>query len=172
MPVIGLSGTPGAISGIWGLYELTAVSATGSVAAAQLALFRHDDGRLLDPTARWLWDHLLRPGTTISPLDALRGAAATDAALELGAAAEQRGGAIYPAMIARLEARTAAERDRGAAAYAARRGALERIGLTNVRRIRLAELAEEERVWRAEIAERARVHPQLTPLLIVRVEAR
>ncbi len=183
LPTLVVSGMPAGIAGVWGLYEVVAaplVVGASAPYAAQAAeapttsvtfpLFLHQDGRLLEPTARWLWEHLLRPTTTIRVGAPLRGAAATDGAVRLTAAAEQRGGPLYTALVTRLRGQRAAERTRGDEAYAARRAALARIGLPNVRRARLAELEAEEQRWRADLAGHLALQPELRPLLLVVVE--
>jgi hypothetical protein len=170
VPVMRVSGMPAGVAGFWGLYTIAAEGEHRDHATVALPLFMHHDGRLLDPTARWLWDHLLRPTTAISPLAPLRGAESAAIATRLGAAAEQRGESLYRSAISRIQAQAVAEDDRGTVAYAARRTALERIGLPNVRRARLAELEHEEHDWRRELASRARVRPALRPLLIIGVE--
>ena len=170
IPVLRVGGMPAGVVGILGLYELVVMGGARDLASAALPLFLHQDGRLLDPTARWLWDHLLRPMTVISVGEPLRGAEAMDAMLHLTAAAEQRGGPVYAELVARLSGQLSTERARGSEAYAARRAALERIGLANVRRARLAELAAEARQWRDELAAREQVQPALRPLVLLAVE--
>ncbi len=170
VPVVRVSGLPVGVTGVWGLYTVAAEGATGDQATVALPLFMHHDGRLLDPTARWLWDHLLRMTTAMTPLAPLHGAEAMALATRMGAAAEQRGESLYRSAISRIQVQAAAEEDRGRVAYAARRTALERIGLPTVRRARLAELEHEEFTWRRDLTRRTRVRPALRPLLLISVE--
>jgi hypothetical protein len=135
-----------------------------------LPLFHHDDGRWLDPTARWLWDALLRPSTPITVVEGMRGTAAADAYATHRATAEQRGASVFHHLAAQVQQQIAAEQDRRTAAYAARRQALERIGLANVRQARLRDLAQEEAAWVAQLQQRARLRPSLTTVLLMRVE--
>ncbi|HUS84503.1 MAG TPA: hypothetical protein VMX56_05130 [Anaerolineales bacterium] len=61
------------------------------------------------------------------------------------------------------------EREKGEFAFAARRRSIERIGLPAVRMHRLAQLEQEERVWRDELLAKKQVIPEMIPLAIVRV---
>jgi len=175
LPVLALSGLPAGVDGVWGLWEIAAqgadaaLSLTGLPTSVLLPLFRHDDGRVLDPTARWIWDALLRPATAITLREPLRGPSAEEAYRSHEAVIRQRGGPLYAGLIAQLRDRIATERARGQEAYAARRGALERIGLPNVRKARLAELAAEEIMWRAALEQRAQLQPALRGLILLRV---
>jgi hypothetical protein len=65
--------------------------------------------------------------------------------------------------------RLAREREKGEYAFEARRRAVQRLGLPEVRTHRLAQLAQDKQAWRDRLDAQARVSPELTPLLIVRV---
>jgi hypothetical protein len=170
LPVVRASGLPAGIQGIWSLWEIAASDETDPQPCTLLPLFHHDDGRWLDPTARWLWDALLRPSTPITVVESMRGTSATDAYATHRATAEQRGASVFHHLVEQVQQQIAAERDRRTAAYAARRQALERIGLANVRQARLRDLAQEEAAWVAQLQQRARLRPSLTAVLLVRVE--
>ena len=55
-------------------------------------------------------------------------------------------------------------------AFAARRRAIERIGLPQVRDYRLTQLTQEEQTWREAMQQKSEVTPELIPLLLMRVE--
>jgi hypothetical protein len=58
---------------------------------------------------------------------------------------------------------------RHAYAFAARRRAVERVGLQAVRSHRLTQLTQEEQAWREQLTRLAEVQPELTPLVITYV---
>jgi hypothetical protein len=62
------------------------------------------------------------------------------------------------------------EREKLAYAFAARRRALERVGLVTVRAHRLAQLETEEREQGTDLAEADKVVPELVPIIVVRVD--
>jgi len=57
-----------------------------------------------------------------------------------------------------------------ASAFSARRRAIERIGLPHVRNHRLSLLEQEEERFHEQLERRAQILPEMTPLLLVRVE--
>ena len=86
------------------------------------------------------------------------------------AIAEKQGKTIYNDLVqARIE-HLNRERDKGLFAFAARRRAIERIGLPQVRDHRLAILDREEREWQAQLERRAQIIPEMLPLLLIRVD--
>ena len=66
--------------------------------------------------------------------------------------------------------RIARDREKADYAFAARRKAIERIGLPQVRNYRLNLLAQEEQVFQKQLDEKAHAYPEMVPLLVIRVE--
>jgi hypothetical protein len=133
-----------------------------------LPLFLHQDHRVLAPTARHIWERLV----TETPFDtAPGGVQPTDAVLEaLKLAAEEYGRPLYSALVEDHHARLARERAKATTAFQARRRAIQRIGLAAVRAHRVAELEREEQEWRQEIERRESIQPDLTPILVLKIE--
>ena len=65
--------------------------------------------------------------------------------------------------------RQAQQRQKGQRAFEARRKAIERIGLLQVRNHRLRELAREETQWKERLAEQEAALPELTALILLQV---
>ena len=133
-----------------------------------MPLFLHDNGRCLTPAARHVWDQLL----TVSPdiRGHVIGEAAENAYARTREAAETQGRSIYYELLRTHRDRLSREREKGEYAIAARRRAIERIGLPAVREHRLAQLDQEERMWRDRLESQARVTPEMAPLLLARLE--
>ncbi|RLB88844.1 MAG: hypothetical protein DRH50_14590, partial [Deltaproteobacteria bacterium] len=77
---------------------------------------------------------------------------------------------IYDELVQIHRERLTHERDKGAYAFAARRRAVERIGLPQVRDHRLTVLEWEEREWSARLERRAQIIPEMVPLLLIRLD--
>ncbi|MHB0871088.1 MAG: helicase-related protein, partial [Chloroflexota bacterium] len=165
------------VCGCWSLWRVEIVGADAErgqseggetpLARQFMPVFLHDDGRLLLPTARHIWDQL------VAGVGEVSGEIAGDQAAELFRAlrdaAEAQGKPLYDGLLSRHREGLAKEREKGEHAFAARRRAVGRIGLAAVRGHRLAQLDREEREWRQRLVERAEVMPGLVPLLMVRV---
>jgi hypothetical protein len=132
-----------------------------------MALFLHEDGRLLLPTARHIWDQMLSQETEV--VGHLQGAEAHHAFACLREAAETQGQCIYDELVLAHRDHRARAREKGEYAFATRRQAVERIGLPAVRHYRLAQLAHEAQAWREQLSRMAEVQPELILLLIVQV---
>jgi superfamily II DNA or RNA helicase len=168
LAVLRLRDLPAEIQGWWSLWRIALHTAEWNRQRI-MPLFRHDDGRVLGPTARRLWDRLLDdPGVVAGQIE---GQAAWDAFAAVERAAEAQGRSIYEELVREHRQRVAQEREKGLFAFGSRRRAIERIGLPAVRGHRLAQLADEERNWREQIEQQAEAGPELAPLLLVRVEA-
>ena len=85
-------------------------------------------------------------------------------------AAEEHGKPIYEALVQEHRGRIAREREKADYAFAARRKTVERIGLPQVRNYRLNLLSQEERSFQEQLDQKAHAYPELSPLIVIRVE--
>lgn len=132
-----------------------------------MPIFLHDDGRILGPTARHLWDRMLAENEL--KVEQPAGPTAAEAFAAVKKAAESQGKATYEDLTRQHRARMERERQKGEFAFQSRRRAVNRIGLPAVRARRMAELEAEERTWRDELGRRDHVEPEMVPILVVRV---
>ena len=133
-----------------------------------MPLFLSDNGRVYVPTARHIWDQLLVVAPAIrSSLDA---ESSESAFVRLQAAAEEYGRPAYEALVREHQDFIAREREKALCAFLARRKAIERIALPQVRSHRLNLLAREEQSHQVELERRAEVSPEIVCLLVLRVE--
>lgn len=166
VPCLHLSGLPGDVRGIWSLWRIAIYGADWNRQRI-MPLFLHDDGRVLVPTARRVWDQLM---VDLSPVHAsLTGSDAGATFDRQWEAAQTQGKAIYGELLRMHREHLAREREKGEYAFAARRRMVERIGLPAVRAHRLTQLAREERAWRTQLDTRTETSPELVPLIIVKV---
>ena len=82
-------------------------------------------------------------------------------------AIEQAGRAVYEEMARQQQRQLQREMDKQSYAFEARRKAINRVGLPNVRQYRLARLAEEEAAWQQEAARRAGATPEVNLILLL-----
>jgi len=167
IPCLSLKGLPGEVRGIWSLWRITLHTPEWNRHRV-MPLFRHEDGRILAPTARFVWDQMMSDPPAAG--GHLEGDAATDVFGLVETSAREHGQQIYQELVQTHRARVAVEGEKGAYAFTARRRAVERIGLPAVRDHRLTQLAAEERSWREALDRKAETSPELVPLLLVRVE--
>jgi hypothetical protein len=159
------------VTGFWSLWRVS-LSAGDSQRECVFPLFVHDDGRVLNPSARHVWDILLRTNVEIqpSPRD-LREPTETIYA-RIAEIARREGEGVYRALVDRQNALMHQERDKSKYAFAARRAAIERIGLANVRQKRLHDLENEEKRWADEMRRQEVTLADLQAVVMVHVSAK
>jgi len=161
---------PDEIVGFWSLWRV-ALDPDAWRDVKILPLFLHDDGRILVPTARMIWDCLLEDRPRVSQLGYLPEIEVAAIFQRLRSEAERQGRLAFDELHARHNQRRKREQDKGQYAFQVRRDALNRIGLPEVRQHRLRKLEEEQRAWEAELRKRDQVLPELQPVTVLRLEA-
>ena len=165
-----LDGISDKISGVWSLWRI-ALRTQESRSHRIMPLFVSDDGRVLAPTARAVWDRLIDLDAEHPTLfaAAVVGDAAMRAYEQLHSEAETHGRSVFSELMDAHRERQAGQRKKGRRAFDARRNAVERIGLPQVRSHRLRELETEEKAWRQQLAKQDAVLPELTALILLRI---
>jgi superfamily II DNA or RNA helicase len=167
IPCLELSGISSEIFGTWSLWTV-AIRGARLNRERVLSLFLHDDGRVLQPTARHIWDLLLeRCPPPIRFLDSQETGRLYSA---VSLAAEQQGRPVYEELIHFHGRCLRREKDNKQYAFEAKQRTIEKIGLAAIRKHRHEELVKEESEWNQEFESRSSVQPELIPRLILRVE--
>lgn len=166
IPAVTLPGLPAGVSGLWSLWRIV-LHAGEEERQRIMPLFVHDDGRVLGPTARFVWDALIELDIDASPH--LAGDTAAEALSKLAALAEEHGRSVWDELLLDHRQRLGREREKAQGAFAALRRAVERIGLPAVRAHRLRQLDEEERAETARLQAAETCLPELIPVVVVHV---
>jgi hypothetical protein len=167
IPVVNISGVSEEIQGLWSLWRIGLATEDWNRRRI-MPLFLSGNGKVYLPTARHIWDQLL----VSEP--AIHGFMEPDAALtaleDWEIAAEMHGKSIYDGLV--QEHGTLIERkiEKAQYAFGARRNAIGRIGLPQVREHRLGSLALEEQEFDRQIEKQKQAHPEMVPLIVIRVE--
>lgn len=140
---LSLDGLPGDLLGVWSLWLIVAHAGPTEEVRA-LPIFHDAAGAERAPSARAIWDRLLEPDAVLEVRGELASDAASQAFLRSRAEAERQGRSTYESVRLALELRLKRKRERFLDYVERRRGIVERVGLENVRRRRLAELDREK----------------------------
>jgi hypothetical protein len=167
IPCLELKTLSKGIRGTWSLWTVSIGNSDGNQDRV-LTVFLHDDGRVLSPSARRIWDALLeeRP----DPVRFLGTAESTSVTSGLWAAAERQGQPLYTELSHFQERRFGREIDKKRFALESRRKMIEQISLRAVREHRLNELTKEESEWKRDVQFQSAAQPELIPRVILRVE--
>jgi hypothetical protein len=136
-----------------------------------IPIFHHDDGRILLPTARHIWDQLLEDQPDVEQMGMKSGADVEAVFRRLRSEAERHGEGAFQDLYAKHQQRLKREHEKGRYAFQVRREALNRIGLPEVRQHRLKRLDEEEKAWAETLRKREQVLPELQSVILLRVES-
>jgi hypothetical protein len=167
IPCVAIREMSSEISGTWSLWTVTVRSAHLSRERV-LSLFVHNDGRVLQPTARHIWDLLLEkcpaPSHFIETDETRR------LFLTVSQVAEQYGRPVYEELMHFHTLFLQRERGKKEYAFEARRRMIAQVGLTSVRQHRLEELVREESEWEHDFESRSKVQSELIPRLLISVQ--
>jgi hypothetical protein len=165
-----LDGISDKVTGTWSLWKI-ALRTAESRALRILPLFVSDESRVLAPTARAILDRLVEVDHDTMPIipAACHGDEARALCDRSRGQAEAQGRSLFEELTAAHRERLDREREKTKRAFAARRRAVERIGLPQVRKHRLVEIENDEAESAARLKAMADVIPELTALVMVRV---
>ena len=141
LTVVALEGISDKVKGTWSLWRVALRTKEGRTHRV-MPLFISDEGRPLAPTARAVWDRLLDldAGGEEVAAAVIQGEDAVMAYDRSLAEAEAQGKALFSELMDEHQKRQARQRTKGRRAFEARRKAIERVGLPQVRDHRLREL--------------------------------
>ncbi len=165
-----LPGLSDRVAGTWSLWKVS-LGRDAESRSRYLPVFVSGEGRVLQPTARAVWDALaaLELETATIRSAYLRGEASRALEERSTEAARSAAEGLYRELLARHEDETRRRRRNGERAFEARRAMIERVGLQHVRQHRLKKLVAERGAWEKELAARAHPVPELTPVIFIRL---
>ena len=164
IPTLRFSSLPANLVGVWSLWEISIVTQDRQK-RRMLPLFVHDDGRVLAPTARFLWEQLC-----LEPWSVDQAATANEEVFrKTEALAHEQCRDLYLEMRQRHLSQLQLEKEKADYSFRARRKLVQAIGLPEVREFRLRQLAQEQAQSAEDFKRQNTVIPQLTPLLMLKV---
>jgi superfamily II DNA or RNA helicase len=166
VPVVRIPGLPDTVRGVWSLWEIS-LSADDFSRRRFLSVFVNDEGRAFLPTAKRIWDLLLTEQIVMVGLAAPPDARGWFA--RSNEAAQAQGEGVFTDLVEEHRSRIQEERERAQYAYDARRQAIGRVGLANVREYRRKRLLADHEARLARLDGAAAYAPDLNAVLMLRV---
>jgi superfamily II DNA or RNA helicase len=177
IPCVSVKELSSTISGLWGLFEIRLLvglqNNSQSVRIPQmrrryLSVFISNEGKLYLPTARHIWE--IMQTTELKVLHSLNHKAYVIFYEKLVDAAESEGKELFNALQQEHISAIEHEETRGLHAFEARRKAIERVGLPEVRQYRLDKCISEENEWKKELETAKQTVPEIKPLLLMQIQ--
>jgi superfamily II DNA or RNA helicase len=166
------------ISGLWGLFEVRLLAGHNSnhyinlpqMRRGYLSVFVSDEGKLFLPTARHIWD--LIQSTEIKVSRYLNHDLSIEAYEKLFNISESVGKELFNTLHQEYISAISNEETRGLHSFEAKRKAINRVGLPEVRQYRLNLCTYEENEWKKEIESTKQLFPEIRPLVIMQIQRR
>lgn len=167
LSTVKIEGLPAGLRGTWALFRISLYTADWNYYRV-IAVFLHDDGRVLIPTANYIWEQVTEKGPGMS--GQIVGQQAGDLFDMIAAAAEKQGYQTYEDLTKKYDTFLEREREKMNYSFVERGKLIQKVGLANVREYRLRNLHAEEIEWRDKMVERSRATPELIPMIMIYVE--
>ena len=173
VPVVSIPTIPESVDGIWSLWQIaldtSGLSRSKSVKeTAYFPVYQSMEGKSFPATAKRIWEALLSNDATVDNDDLLQ-PDHTSVFAFAAQQAEEFGGSTYEQLKARYIDNLEQEKEKAHYGFKARRRAIDRIGLAEVRDYRLGKLKAEQQQWELDYQERQKLKPELNALLLLRV---
>jgi len=166
VPIINLDSLLNDFNGLWSIWKISIYTDEWNRSRI-LPIFVSDSDKIFLPTARHIWDQLLTEDPKIH--NYLDNEASRKSYDRLKQAVEIHGETIYNELVQMHRKNMIRDREKSEYAFSARRKAIERIGLPQVRAYRTARLEEEERQCKERFKRLEQVIPEIVPILITKV---
>jgi len=177
IPQVSIPTIPDSVDGVWSLWLISLESPNNKDAYQTsnknsfFAVFHTADGKSFPTTAKRIWEALLSNDVTMCKED--------DLAVEFGNSesifndarlhAENIGIEFFNSLKQKHAESLEIEKEKSTYGFNARRKAIERIGLPEVKNFRLAKLEQEFDEWKVLLEQRKQVTPELAALLVLAV---
>jgi ERCC4-related helicase len=151
------------INGLWSLLKITVFTETW-IQSRIMPIFCHNDGRVLLPTARRIWNILLTDKIDIT---GQMNDDSSHAFQTIMTAGEEHGKPVYQELVSLLKDKLSKDKAKAEYSFHAQRRAIARIGLPEVRDYRFKQLDKEKMAWEKQHSQNSRALPELKPLIIL-----
>ena len=177
IPTVSIPTIPNTVNGIWSLWKISLASkAMSRQHETFLAVYTDQNNKSYPATAKRIWDALLSNQTIRSKRS--NSSLETDIQSDLDYSilfqnqqqqAMDVGTSAFNALKDRHHQKLSQEKEKTEYAFSARRRAIERIGLPEVRNHRLNALDQELKEWQINFNERQSIMPDLQAVLLLKV---
>lgn len=168
IPIINFTHLPSGASGIWALWRVELQTLDGTT-QRYLPIFINSQGRYFAAASARIWEAICQ-----TEFDVMGAAVNLDQRAEvcaqLSEVAEREGEAIFNGLHQAYLRQLERDIEKTEFSFSARRRAIDRIGLPEVRQYRTRQLELEQQEWERRAALKQQVFPQLSLMLVVEIQ--
>lgn len=166
IPRVRFTQLPSGANGYWALWSVV-LSSHQATKKRFLPIFVNTSGRYFAAASGRIWEAVCQADFEIIAAKPNQPGADEDVLAMLNIAAQREGEALFNLLHTEYETELARDMDKTEFSFLARRKAIERIGLPEVKQYRLRQLEIEQCEWQQHIEQRRQVFPQLNLMLVI-----
>ncbi|HDY85181.1 MAG TPA: helicase [Methylophaga sp.] len=160
IPIISVPSLPSGVKGFWSLWSIR-FAGQDERQLKYLPIYIALDGQYSSPASNRIWDAICSESIQLGNIAADKLINKNDIYLQLLNNAKQQGKFVFENMLAQHLTDLEQQREKGEYSFLARRRAINRIGLPEVKNYRLRQLDDEYNNWTKKMADKKAVYPEL-----------
>ncbi|EPP5593259.1 DEAD/DEAH box helicase [Vibrio cholerae] len=169
IPTIHIPSLPSGATGFWSLWSVR-FSGQDERQMQYFPMYINSAGQYFSTASNRIWDAICTDEVQVVENDAEAFGVDSLAYVSLRETAEKQGKSVFEAMCSAFLDELEQRIEKGEYSFAARRNAIERIGLPEVRNYRLRQLDSEYRHWQLELEQKRDIYPELNLHLALEIK--
>ncbi|HGS5440158.1 TPA: DEAD/DEAH box helicase [Vibrio cholerae] len=169
IPAIHIPSLPNGATGFWSLWSVR-FSGQDERQMQYFPIYINSAGQYFSTASNRIWDAICTDEVQVVENDGEAFEVCSLACVSLRETAEKQGKSVFEAMYSAFLDELDQRIEKGEYSFAARRNAIERIGLPEVRNYRLRQLDSEYRHWQLEIEQKRDIYPELNLHLALEIK--
>jgi SNF2 family DNA or RNA helicase len=169
IPLVNVPSLPAGVGGYWSLWSVR-FAGQDERQLKYLPVYIKADGSFSAPASTRIWDAISSENIEILPTNSNAKLSERDIYPLLRKVAEQQGQMVFDVMLTKYQEELSQQVEKSEYSYTARKRAINRIGLPEVKNYRLRQLEDEQLSWKKELAEKQSVYPELLLHLVFEIK--
>jgi SNF2 family DNA or RNA helicase len=161
IPVVKVPTLPAGATGYWSLWNVR-FAGNEERHVKYLPIYIKPDGSYFAPASNRIWDAICTDTVEVLPKDNVTHTTYEGIYKMLRVAAETQGKFVFDDMLTQYQSNLSEQQEKGEYSFAARKRAIDRIGLPEVKNYRLRQLADEQLSWAQDMKDKQQVYPELS----------
>lgn len=169
IPAIHIPSLPSGATGFWSLWSVR-FSGQNERQMQYFPIYINSAGQYFSTASNRIWDAICTDEVQVVENDGETFGVDSSEYVSLRKMAEKQGKSVFEAMCSAFLDELEQRIEKGEYSFAARRNAIERIGLPEVRNYRLRQLDSEYRQWQLELEQKRDIYPELNLHLALEIK--
>jgi superfamily II DNA or RNA helicase len=168
IPIVKVPTLPAGATGYWSLWNVR-FAGNEERHVKYLPIYIKPGGSYFAPASNRIWDAICTDTVEVLPKDNATHTTYEGIYNMLRVAAETQGKFVFDDMLTQYQSNLSEQQEKGEYSIAARKRAIDRIGLPEVKNYRLRQLADEQLSWAQDMKDKQQVYPELSLHLVFEI---